>query len=264
MRELCLAGELAGWRGFIRQYGALARHLAGHYFPEQPTADLVSDVFRAAHAENAALLREFAGTSEGEFLFLFRQSVLARGRARRSAQPTSPFAPESFWALLTRFPPLQREMILLTFRGHAPEEINRIHRFELESAQKILAQVVERARAELGPAFREDFLRANHDGLFAAIEGQRTDKCVPDKTCVRIVDGQLTWREKENVDYHIDDCLYCLARFAEYREVFYYYSKLPPLEATTLNDIATAVGLPPEKAAKPRGFTRLIPRIGRR
>jgi hypothetical protein len=267
MRDTCLAGEPHAWRGFIRQYGPLARHLGQHYFPELPAGPLLCDVFREARANDAGLLREFAGSTEGEFLLRFRQWVLTRGRRHRpsrSAGPATPLTPENFWALLTQFPPLQREMILLTFRRYTPEQINKIHRFDVETAQAVLPQVVTRSRGLLGPAFRDDLMAIDHDALFAQIEQQRTDNCVPDRTYVRIVDGQISWRDKENVDSHLDACLFCLARFAEYREVFYFYGKVPPLELALAEEVAAAVGLLPEEAEKPRGLARLVSLLGLR
>src|SRR3990172_8632892 len=60
--------------------------------------------------------------------------------------------------------------------------------------------------------------RRDHDALFAALEKQRGEACVPDKTYVRFVDGQLTWREREEVERHLENCFYCLNRFAAFRE----------------------------------------------
>lgn len=263
MREECLAGDPHGWRGFIRQYTPLARQLARHYFPELSSSEFLCEIFQQARAKDAALLRQFTGTSEGEFLFVFRQFVLTLGRRHRTQPPAAPVTLENLWTVLKQFPPLQREMVLLTFRGYAPEEINLIHLFEFERAEQILGQLVEILRAELGSAFRDDLIGLDHDPLFAQLEQQRTEECVPDRIYVRIVDGQINWREKENAEDHINACLYCLARFAEYRELCYFYKKLPPVEDALATDVAAALGLPSEEAQQRRGLTRLIPRLGR-
>ncbi|MBI4462142.1 MAG: hypothetical protein HY653_04475, partial [Acidobacteria bacterium] len=197
-----------------------------------------------------------------EFLLALRRFLLSLGRAHQQA-PATPFTLEDFWALLQEFPPLQREMILLTLRGYSPEEINRMHRFEQSSGQQILNRLLEKSASLLGQSFRDDLLRMNHDALFASIEQQPTDKCVPDRTYVRLFDGQVSWREKENFELHIESCLYCLARLAEYREVFYYFQKLPAADPARLGEIGAALGLLPERAEKPRGLARLIPRLGR-
>lgn len=264
MRDLCLAGEPEGWRGFIGQYAALVRHLGQHYFAELPADDFLREVFREAHANDAALLRGFTGSSEGEFLLCLRPFVLERGRRRRREPPTAPLVLEKLWELLQQFQPLQRELILLRFRGYTPEEITRIHRFEPETTEKVLAAVTEKARGQLGLAFRDDLPALDHEALFAEIERQRTDQCVPDKTYVRIVDGQITWREKEDVEPHIDACLYCLARFAEYREVSYFLHKLPAIEPAVARELAAALGLPPAEEDKPRGLARYLSWLGRR
>jgi len=105
----------------------------------------------------------------------------------------------------------------------------------------------EKLQALLGPAAAGDPERRDHDALFAALEKQRGEACVPDKTYVRFVDGQLTWREREEVERHLENCFYCLNRFAEFREVAHFFHVLPPADDAAVAELAAALGLPGQK-----------------
>jgi len=247
MQQACRADEPAAWRHFIKNYAPLAKQLLRHYFPEQEQRGLLAQVFREARADQARLWRSFAGTNEKEFVLHFRYFLLAQGRAARGGSPETPLTPENFWAVLQEFPPLQREMLTLIFHRYSPEELSAFLQFEPETIVAIVAQAREKLAAQLGSAAGGDLERRDHDALFAAVEKQRGEACVPDKTYVRFVDGQLTWREREEVERHLENCFYCLNRFAEFREVAHFFHVLPPADDAAVAELAAALGLPGQK-----------------
>lgn len=249
MRAACLAGDPAGWHQALATYAPLARQLLGHYFPGLDAAALLTQVFREAKADQARLWRTFAGTSEKEFLLHFRRFLLEQGRVARGAPPETPLTPESFRALLEPFPPLQREMLVLSFHRYTPEELSAMMKFQAQTTRAAVEQARELLRTQLGAAVGPEVAQGDHDALFAALEEQRGKACVPDKTYVRIVDGQITWRDREEVDRHIADCLYCLNRFAEFREVHHFFHTLPPAGEAEVAGLAAALGLPAEAGA---------------
>jgi len=260
MQEGCRADVLAVWLHFIKNYTPLAKQLLRHYFPEQEQRGLLARVFREARADEARLWRSFAGAGEKEFVLHFRYFVLAQGRAVRGGSPETPLTPENFWAVLQEFPSLQREMLALTFHRYSPEELSVFLKFEPETIVAVVAQAREKLEAALGPAAGGDFERRDHDALFAAVEKQRGEACVLDKAYVRFVDGQLTWREREEVERHLESCFYCLNRFAEFREAAHFFHVLPPADEAVVAELAAALGLPvqapPKK--KPPWWQRLL------
>lgn len=247
MREACLTDQPAGWRHFVKTYAPVARHLLRHYFPAQEQAALLGRVVREAKANQAQVWRSFAGTSEKEFLLHLRGFVLREGRAARGTVPETPLTPENFWALLEPFPALQREMLVLSFRGYTPEELSVIMKFLPETTRAAVERARKKLRTPLGAGLGPDIEKRDHDALFAAIETQRGEKCVLDKTYVRFVDGQVTWREREDAERHIENCLYCLNRFAEFREVFHFFRTLPPAEDNDVAELFVALGLPAQE-----------------
>jgi len=259
MQEACRADQPAGWLHFIRAYAPLTHKLLQHYFPALEQRALLRQVFRAARAEGGAVWRDFAGTSEKEFLSHLRRFVLEQGRAARGARPETPLTPENFWVLLQEFPPLQREVLLLAFHRYSPEEVSLFTKFETETVVAVTRQAHEKLRAQLGAAAGHLEPR-DHDPLFAAVETPAGEKCVPVKTYARLVDGQVTWREREDAERHIENCLACLNRFAEFREVAHFFHTLPPADDALVAELAAAMGLPAQSVPKkkPAWWQRLL------
>ena len=250
MHQACRADEPAAWLHFLKNYAPLARQLLRHYFPEQEQRGLLALAFREARADEAQVWRSFAGAGEKEFVLHFRYFLLAQGRAVRGGSPETPLTPENFWAVLQEFPSLQREMLTLIFHHYAPEELSAFLKFEPETIVAVVAQAREKLAAKLGPAAGPDLERRDHDALFAAVEKQRGDQCVADKTYVRFVDGQLTWREREEVERHLESCFYCLNRFAEFHEATHFFHVLPPADGAVVAELAAALGLPVQAPPK--------------
>lgn len=247
MRDACLADQAEGWRRFVLAYAPLARHLLVRYFPTQDTAALQAEVFRAAKANQAELWRTFAGSGEKEFLLHFRSFLMGQARVRRGAAPETPLTPEIFWTLLQGFPLFQRELLALCFRRYTPEELDAILRFRPEATRAVVAQAEEKLRAQLGEQASADLLTGDHDALFAAYEAQRGEKCLPAPTYRQILDGQITWREREAAERHLEECAHCLNRSADYREVAHYYRTLPPAEESAVAPLLVALELPTQK-----------------
>ncbi|MBI4466351.1 MAG: hypothetical protein HY656_02835 [Acidobacteria bacterium] len=251
IRQACLADQPAGWYHCVRTYAPLVRQWLQHYFPGQDQTALLTQVFREARAQQAQLWRTFAGTNEKEFLLHLRRFVFEQARASRRTVPETPFTPESFWRLLEPFPLLQREMLLLSFHRYTAEALSEVTDFLPESTRAVAEQAREKLKAQLGAGVGPDFEQRDHDTLFAAIDQQRGDNCVLDKTYVRIVDGQITWRGREEADRHRENCLYCLNRFAEFREAHHFFHKLPPAGDAEVARILAGLGVelvgPPRK-----------------
>ncbi|MFQ5723147.1 MAG: hypothetical protein ACE5G6_01545 [Terriglobia bacterium] len=247
LRDACLAGQPVGWREFVKTYSPVTRQLLGHYFPRQDQAGLLVRVFREARGEPGGIWKDFQGTSENEFLLHWRQFVIEQARRARGPAPETPLNPENFWRLLETFPLLQREMLILGFRRYRPEQLAELSKFSVEASGEILEQAQRRLEQQLGKGVGEELLRHDHDALFAAIEQQRGEKCCPGRVFVRLADGQISWREREEAERHIESCLHCLDRSAQYCEVARFFHVLPPPATGELQDLLGALELPVEE-----------------
>lgn len=252
MRDACLAGDPRGWGYFVKLYSPLARHLLRHYFSTQTLSTLLPQVFREATAGQGRIWKNFAGTDEKEFVFYWRGFVVEQGRQARGAPPRTPVTSENFWALLETFPPLQRELLILGFRHYSPEQLSDLTKFTPESAANVLQQARQRLAQKLGNAGSLE--RGDHDALFAAIEQQHGEKCYPHRLFVRMADGQITWREREDAERHLQECLHCLDRLAQYREASRFFHVLPPADANAVRELLAELGLPAVELGEQRSW----------
>ncbi len=120
----------------------------------------------------------------------------------------------------------------------------------MEAAGEILEQALRRVVEQLGKAVSEELQRHDHDALFAAIEQQRGEKCCPERLFARLADGQMSWREREEVERHIENCLHCLDCSARYREVARFFHVLPPAATGDIQDLLETLELPVEESAR--------------
>lgn len=249
MAEECRADRPQAWAHCVRLYFPLVHHLLLRYFPGLDPAALPAQLFRAARAEGAVLWRSYGGSGEKDFLLHLRDFVFEQGRATRGGRPETPVTSDGFWAVLGEFPPLQREMLVLSFRGYTPEEIKDIMKFAPESVQAGVERVREKLHARLGEAIGPDIATRDHDALFEAFEQQRGKDCLEDKIYVRIADGQASWYDRQDYERHLEGCAHCLNRFASYREAVYFFRTLPPAEAAEVAPLLRALELPQEGLA---------------
>jgi hypothetical protein len=79
--------------------------------------------------------------------------------------------------------------------------------------------------------------------LIEAAEKTRTDDCLPLKTFNNLVNGQLTWRERELAEEHIRPCLYCLDRYTAFQEMIRYLRDVRPLPDDEVGRLLASLGL---------------------
>ncbi len=152
--------------------------------------------------------------------------------------------------MLQGFAPLQRELLILGFRGCGPAELSDLTKFSRETARDILQQARQRLKEKLGSAASLE--GRDHDALFAAIEQQHGEKCHPHRLFVRMADGQISWREREDAERHIENCLHCLDRSAQYREASRLFHVLPPAQVSEIQELLDTLGLPAVEPARKR------------
>ena len=76
------------------------------------------------------------------------------------------------------------------------------------------------------------------------------------KTFNNLVNGQLTWRERELAEEHIRPCLYCLDRFTAFQEMIRYLRDAQPLPDSEVGTLLAALGLSlPRKGLLGRMFS---------
>lgn len=247
LRARCLAGDGEAWRSFIRIYGSLARHLVKHYFRRESEPELLQEVFAATRGEAGPFWKAFGGMGQKEFLLHVRRHVLEVGRKRRGPAPETALTPELFSALMKHFRPAQQEILILTLKGYGAEDVSTVTRSFKATAQRIVREALYKLPDVLGAPVGEDFFGRDHDALFAQIDQERSEQCLPDRFYVLFEDGgALSWRDRDNAERHFETCRRCLVRLTDYRETHHFFRTLPPLENETVAALALHIGFPIE------------------
>ena len=247
MAEDCARGEPRGWEEFVRGHGWIAAQLLARYFPTlTPEVEQhLAAVFRRAHAGDAAWFRDLSFTNEREFAMAFRDLVFAYGReAARLPLPQAPL--EKLQAVMAKLSLMERETLWLRLKGYDAQQIAAILSNAAVTAEAAARAADDSLAGVLTPAPDARALAAR--SLMEAAEKSRTESCLPLKTFNNLVNGQLTWRERELAEEHIRPCLYCLDRFTAFQEMIRYLRDLQPLPEEQAGKLLASLNLrPPRK-----------------
>jgi len=253
MAEDCARGERLGWQEFVRDFAGIARALLTHYFSTlAPELDQhVVAVFRRAGAT------WFAGLSfsnEREFMMAFRDLVLAYGREQERL-PAPEITVDQVRAVMNDLTLLEREMLWLMIKGYDAPRISAIMMNAAATAEGV-KRTVQQGLAALVPGVAPEALSVCARVLMESAEQLRTDQCPSLKAFNNLVNGQITWREREATEQHMSNCSYCIDRFTSFQEMVRLRKDVNETPAPQVEAILTQL---PFLAGKPRGvLSRLL------
>jgi hypothetical protein len=276
MVEDCSRGERLGWQEFVRDFAGIARALLTHYFLTLvPDIDEhVVAVFRRAGAHTpctgsparpALTHQEQAGggghsssgatwftglsfSNEREFLMAFRDLVFAYGREEERI-PAPDVSLDQLRAIVRDLTLLEREMLWLILKGYDGARIAAIMMNAAATAEAVKRIADERLTALIPGAAPED-LAPSARVLMELAEQSKTDKCASLKNFNNLVNGQITWRERELAEEHMSNCFCCIDRFTTFQEMVRLRVDVPPLPEPQVEAILARL---PFAAGKPRG-----------
>jgi len=259
MAEDCARGQRQGWHEFVRDYAGIARALLTHYFPTlAPEVDEhVVAVFHRAGHNGASWFAGLKLTNEREFMMAFRDLVFAYGREQERV-PAPPISLDQVRAVMKDLTPLERELLLLVIKGYDSARIAAMMMNAAATAEAVQRIAGERLNA-LAPRAASGHPVLPTPVLMELAEQSRTDKCASLKTFNNLVNGQITWRERELAEEHMNNCFYCIDRFTAFQEMVLLRKDVPPLPGPQVEAVLAKL---PVAAGKPRGtLSRLF--VGR-
>jgi hypothetical protein len=247
MKEECARGERQGWQEFARDYAPLARTLLQQYFPTlAPDIDVhVQALLERARASQNQWFRNVSFSNEREFLMAFRQLVFAYGR-EAARVPVPQLSLEQVREIMKDLPVTERQMLWLFIKGYTAPQIARMMNDAENTAEKVKSIADERLK-QLLPATTPDAFSISARVLMEEAEKTRSEQCVALKTFNNIVNGQITWRERELAEEHVRDCFNCLDRFTAFQEMIRLRKEATPLEETEVEPILAELHLPPAR-----------------
>ncbi len=219
MAEDCARGERLGWEEFVRDYSGMARGLLAHYFPAlaPEIEDHVVAVFRRARASQNSFFQNLKFANEREFAFAYRDFVFAYGR-EVARLPVPQVSIEQARGIMQDMPPVEQQVLWLLMRGFSEEQIAPILMHAEATAHSVKQKADERLRT-IVPNASPDALVLSARALMEAAEQAKSEACLPLKTFNNIVNGQISWRERDVAEKHIAGCFYCLDRFTTFQEI---------------------------------------------
>jgi hypothetical protein len=219
MVQDCSAGERLGWQEFVRDYSGLTRQLLEHYFPIlRPELDVhVLGFFQRARTNENAWFKEIKFQNEREFLIAFRELVFAYGRIVARV-PTPELSLDQFREIIKDQTVVEREVMWLFLKGYTAAQISPMM-MNAEATSNAVKAVADQRLKDLFPSMTADAFNISARTLIEAAEKTKTPECLPLKTFNNIVNGQITWRERDLAEQHIRDCFYCIDRFTSFQEM---------------------------------------------
>lgn len=247
MVQDCAAGKRLGWQEFVRDYAEITAQLLDHYFPVlHPEIDQHTlGVYQRAHANGKAWFKDLKFQNEREFLMSFRELVFAYGRIVARV-PTPELSLEQFKEIVKDQSVVEREVMWLFLKGYGAAQIAPMM-MNAEATSNAVKAVADQRLKDLFPAMTADAFNISARSLIEAAEKSKTPDCLALKTFNNIVNGQITWRERDVAEQHIRDCFYCIDRFTSFQEMIRLKKDAKPFSEPKVELILGELGFEPAR-----------------
>jgi hypothetical protein len=247
MAEDCARGERLGWQEFVRDYAPIARTLLHHFFPmlapEMETR--VAAVLQRARAHDNAWFHQLKFQNEREFLMAFRELVFAYGR-EVARVPTPELSLEQVRSIMKDLAVVEREVLWMFIKGYDAPRIGPMM-MNTEATAQATKDIADQRLAQVLPGATADAFNISARVLIAEAEKTGGESCLPLKTFNNLVNGQVSWRERELAEQHIRDCFHCIDRYTSFLEMIRLRKDAQPLAEAEVNAILAQLNLPAEK-----------------
>ncbi len=222
--EGCRRGDDAAWGHFTARYLPLAGAVLDRHFPEHAARrdELLREALAQARDDNARFFRDYQGHSEREFLLHWREQALRVGEAAAPAPapPQIPLEWETFQKAIADFTALERQMIWMTLLSPLAGDADKVLRVDPKTVASVLGRAQEALRGA-SDHWNPQMLVENRHRLIDAARAAATEDCPLPRQFLRLLDGQITWRDRQGIERHLTRCWRCVDVLCRFREVVY-------------------------------------------
>ena len=170
-------------------------------------------------------------------------------RSEQERVPAPPIALDKVRVIVQNLTLLERELLWLVIKGYDSARIAAIMMEAAATAEAVQRIAGERLTA-LAPGAAPGHPLIPIQVLMELAGQSKTDQCASLKTFNNLVNGQITWRERELAEEHMTNCLCCIDRFTAFQEMVRLRKDVLPLSEPQVEAILAQL---PFAAAKPRG-----------
>ncbi|MBI3694253.1 MAG: hypothetical protein HY238_05370 [Acidobacteria bacterium] len=228
----CLEGQPSGWKQFVSEYLPFAATVLDRHFPRLSARrdELLRELLLRVRDEDARFFRDYSGHSEREFLMHLREYVLGVGEEQEAPAPAPeiPLEWDVFDRALTGLSALERQMVWMFLLSPNNDDTDQILRVDPKAVTTLLARAQEGLRAACD-RWNPEMLAQNRHLLDQEARARRTKECPAPKVFLRALDGQITWRDREELDRHLAGCWHCVDQFCRFREILFLSRRTQPL-----------------------------------
>jgi len=141
---------------------------------------------------------------------------------------------------------VEREVLWLYIKGYPSDRIGAMM-MNTEATAEAVKEIAKKRLAEVLPDATADAFNISARVLMAEAEKSGGEACLPLKTFNNLVNGQISWRERELAEQHIRDCFRCLDRYTAFLEMIRLRKDAPPLGEAEIQGILAQLNLPAKK-----------------
>ena len=237
----CPKGEPECWKEFARGYSPYVIFILEHSFPElkQDVAGHVDRVF--TRTREGDFFQAFQGRREREFLLHFRGLVWDYGWSLTET-PETLIDRDMIEKITDGFSLTQQQILWMNLQGVAAPTAAAVLLVDAATVAEVLKKANTNLRALLDRWSAHTLAESGRSLVRAARSWSGSD-CLSDNVFGKMIDGQMSWHDREKLEQHVRSCFYCVDRFTACREVVYCLRKLPLAEEKDVSRILAAVGI---------------------
>ena len=159
-----------------------------------------------------------------------REHALGIGEEQQAPPPAPELALE--WEVFDRalagLSALERQIVWMFVLSPSHDDTKQILRLDAKTAVAVLARAQEALRTS-SDRWNTEMLAGNRHLLAQEARSRRAKDCPAQRIFLRTLDGQITWRDREELDHHLAGCWHCVDLFCRFREILFLSRGLQPL-----------------------------------
>lgn len=244
----CRDNKPEGWRYLIAQYIPVIRQYLAHYYKGR-AADikLIERVMMKLRDAQSPLFASPGAGTEREFVAALRGKVLeAVELDKASVEAEVPLDLETMTAALEPLTAMERQMLWMEAMAYTPEETGTLMNLEPSTIAKVRERAEELLRGKMD-RWKKGIVADNGFALGRMAEAASGKDCLPGKACLDTLDGRITWKRKQDYDYHVARCWYCVDYFCRLREGDFALRIAKPLSAEETAQFQTLLSVVEEE-----------------